>query len=134
DLLAESAVDVLAIDRDLDVLLARADVADLDSLGELGRRLGGGRRLAVLVLMRGRGGFFRGCFVSHEFLLSFAAINGTSACLRHRDHCILGVGGQEKSPWRWRLNYQPTAPARDGWQQGLSVQRAGGYQPALMSR
>ena len=46
ELLAEAVVDVLAIDGDLDVLLARADVLDLDRLVELDGLaflLGGGR-------------------------------------------------------------------------------------------
>ena len=80
ELLVEAAVDVLAIDRDLDVLLARADVADLDGLLELDRLRGGGRHLALLMLvfmflplfLRDCGSLLGCFFVRHNVLLSRA--------------------------------------------------------------
>ena len=69
ELLAEAAVDVLAIDGDLDVLLARADVLDLDGLVELDGLLA--------LLGDGRGAFRRGglgglgrvaCFIRPRFV------------------------------------------------------------------
>ena len=78
EFLAEARVDVLAFDGDLDVLLARPDIADLDVLMELGRlvRGGGGRLLRMLVFVRSRGRVIRLLFVSHGFLLSSAAATG----------------------------------------------------------
>ena len=74
ELLAEAVVDVLALDGDFDVLLAGADVLDLDRLVELGGAGflgGGGGRAAVGRALRRRGwgfgrGFIRPCFVGHD--------------------------------------------------------------------
>ena len=80
DFLAEAAVDVLAIDRDVDVLLAWADIADIDGLLELDRLRGGGRHLALLMLvfmfmplfLRDCGSLLGCFFVRHNVLLSRA--------------------------------------------------------------
>src|SRR5206468_6199750 len=53
ELLVEAGVDVFAVDRDGDVLLARADVLDLDRLAELNRL----RLLPLLPLLGSRVGF-----------------------------------------------------------------------------
>ena len=113
ELLVEAVVDVRAVDGDLDVLLARADVVDLDRLVELGRLL------VLAVLGHGRGGAFggrglggrgfrslgsgawviRSRFVGHEIILPSSRSWVREACGFHCGmRCILGDGVKESSP------------------------------------